>query len=58
VTAGDPVLLTIVLATGAGLVAHLLAHRLRIPAIVPLLAVGVILGSTISSAGTPRSSAT
>jgi NhaP-type Na+/H+ or K+/H+ antiporter len=41
---GDPVLLTIVWATGAGLVAQLLAARLRIPAIVPLLAVGVILG--------------
>jgi NhaP-type Na+/H+ or K+/H+ antiporter len=40
----DLVLLTIVWATGAGLMAQLLAHRLRIPAIVPLLAVGVMLG--------------
>src|SRR5918992_1177891 len=40
----DLVLLTIVWAAGAGLLAQLLAHRLRIPAIVPLLAVGVVLG--------------
>src|SRR5687767_7190417 len=40
----DLALLTIVWATGAGLLAQLLAHRLRIPAIVPLLAAGVILG--------------
>src|ERR671924_885941 len=40
----DLALLTVVWATGAGLLAQLLAHRLRIPAIVPLLAVGVILG--------------
>jgi NhaP-type Na+/H+ or K+/H+ antiporter len=38
------VLLTIVWAAGAGLLAQLLAHRLRIPAIVPLLAIGVVLG--------------
>lgn len=40
----DLALLTIVWATGAGLLAQLLAHRLRIPAIVPLLAMGVVLG--------------
>jgi NhaP-type Na+/H+ or K+/H+ antiporter len=40
----DLALLTVVWATGAGLLAQLLAHRLRIPAIVPLLAVGVLLG--------------
>ena len=43
-THSDPVLLTIVWATGVGLLAQLLAHRLRIPAIVPLLAAGVIVG--------------
>ena len=41
------VLLTIVWATGAGLLAQLLAHRLRVPAIVPLLAIGVLLGPSV-----------
>ncbi|MFN2398178.1 MAG: cation:proton antiporter [Gemmatimonadaceae bacterium] len=41
------VLLTIVWATGAGLLAQLLAHRLQIPAIVPLLAMGVLLGPSV-----------
>lgn len=44
---GDAVLLTIVWATGAGLVAQLLAHRMRVPAIVPLLAIGVLLGPSV-----------
>lgn len=44
---GDAVLLTIVWATGAGLLAQLLAHRLRIPAIVPLLGTGVLLGPSV-----------
>ena len=43
----DAVLLTIVWATGAGLLAQLLAHRLRVPAIVPLLAIGVLLGPSV-----------
>ena len=44
---GNAVLLTIVWATGAGLLAQLLAHRMRIPAIVPLLAIGVLLGPSV-----------
>jgi NhaP-type Na+/H+ or K+/H+ antiporter len=40
----DPALLTIALAVAAGLLAQVLGHRLRIPAIVPLLVLGVALG--------------
>ncbi|MGH7717514.1 MAG: cation:proton antiporter [Gemmatimonadaceae bacterium] len=43
----DAALLTIVWTAGAGLAAQLLAHRLRIPAIVPLLAAGVLLGPSV-----------
>jgi NhaP-type Na+/H+ or K+/H+ antiporter len=48
------VLLTIVWATGAGLLAQLVAHRLRIPAIVPLLAVGVLLGPSVFNVVQPH----
>jgi NhaP-type Na+/H+ or K+/H+ antiporter len=40
----DPALLTIVWATAAGLFAQLLGARWRVPAIVPLLILGVALG--------------
>ncbi len=40
----DPALLTIAVAVAAGLLAQILGHRLRIPAIVPLLVLGVALG--------------
>lgn len=40
----DPALLTIAWATAAGLLAQVLAHRWKIPAIVPLLLFGVALG--------------
>jgi NhaP-type Na+/H+ or K+/H+ antiporter/Trk K+ transport system NAD-binding subunit len=40
----DAALPTIAWAAAAGLVAQLLGHRLRVPAIVPLLALGVLLG--------------
>ena len=43
----DAVLLTIVWALGGGLVAQVLAHRLHIPAIVPLLAFGMLLGPSV-----------
>ena len=43
----DAVLLTIVWTTAAGLLAQLIAHRVRIPAIVPLLAMGVLLGPSV-----------
>ena len=43
----DAVLLTIVWALGGGLAAQMLAHRLRVPAIVPLLAIGVLLGPSV-----------
>ena len=48
------VLLTIVWATGAGLLAQLLAHRLRVPAIVPLLAIGVLLGPSVLGVVEPQ----
>ena len=40
----DPALLTIAWATCAGLLAQLFGHRLRVPAIVPLLVLGIALG--------------
>ena len=40
----DPALLTIALAVAAGMLAQILGHRLRVPAIVPLLVLGVVLG--------------
>ena len=40
----NPALLTIAWATAAGLLGQLVGHRWRIPAIVPLLVVGVALG--------------
>jgi NhaP-type Na+/H+ or K+/H+ antiporter len=40
----DPALLTIALAVAAGLLAQIIGHRLRVPAIVPLLVLGVALG--------------
>jgi NhaP-type Na+/H+ or K+/H+ antiporter len=43
----DSALLTIALATAAGLIGQLLGHRLRVPAIVPLLAFGVLLGPSV-----------
>ncbi len=43
----DTALLTIATAAAAGLVAQLLGHRLRLPAIVPLLAFGVLLGPSV-----------
>jgi NhaP-type Na+/H+ or K+/H+ antiporter len=43
----DTALLTIAAAAAAGLIAQLLGHRLRLPAIVPLLAFGVLLGPSV-----------
>jgi NhaP-type Na+/H+ or K+/H+ antiporter len=43
----DAALLTIAAAAAAGLLAQLLGHRLRLPAIVPLLAFGVLLGPSV-----------
>jgi NhaP-type Na+/H+ or K+/H+ antiporter len=43
----DQALLTIASATAAGLFAQLLAHRMRLPAIVPLLAFGVLFGPSM-----------
>ena len=43
----ESALLTIASATAAGLLAQLLAHRWRLPAIVPLLAFGVLLGPSL-----------
>ena len=43
----ESALLAIVWATAGGLLAQLLAHRWRIPAIVPLLAMGMILGPSV-----------
>lgn len=40
----DPALLTIALAVAAGMLAQILGHRLHVPAIVPLLLIGVALG--------------
>lgn len=40
----DPALLTIAWAAAAGLFAQVLGHRWRIPAIVPLLVMGMLLG--------------
>ncbi|HET9454151.1 MAG TPA: cation:proton antiporter, partial [Gemmatimonadaceae bacterium] len=40
----DPALLTIAWAAAAGLLAQVLGHRWRIPAIVPLLVMGMLLG--------------
>ena len=40
----DPALLTIALTVAAGMLAQVLGHRLRVPAIVPLLVLGVALG--------------
>ena len=48
------VLLTIVWATAAGLAAQLLAHRVHIPAIVPLLAAGVLLGPSVLGVVQPQ----
>jgi NhaP-type Na+/H+ or K+/H+ antiporter len=45
--ASDLVLLTMVWAIGGGLLAQLIAHRIRIPAIVPLLAMGVLMGPSV-----------
>lgn len=43
----EPALLTIVWATAAGLVAQVVGHRWRIPAIVPLLVFGMVLGPSL-----------
>ncbi len=43
----EPALLTIVWATVAGLVAQVAGHRWRIPAIVPLLVFGMLLGPSL-----------
>src|SRR5689334_12888141 len=40
----DPALIAVALAAAVGLFAQVLAHRWRIPAIVPLLAAGMALG--------------
>jgi hypothetical protein len=40
----DSALLTIAIATAAGLVGQLIGHRLRVPAIVPLLAFELSMG--------------
>jgi NhaP-type Na+/H+ or K+/H+ antiporter len=44
---GSDALLTIAWATAAGILAQVAAHRMRIPAIVPLLAIGVLLGPSV-----------
>lgn len=43
----DPALLTIAIATVVGLLAQVLAHRWRIPSIVPLLVFGMALGPSM-----------
>ncbi|MFN2565655.1 MAG: cation:proton antiporter [Gemmatimonadaceae bacterium] len=43
----DTALLTIVVAAAGGLLAQLIGHRWRMPAIVPLLAFGVLLGPSV-----------
>jgi NhaP-type Na+/H+ or K+/H+ antiporter len=43
----DAALLTIAWSTAAGLLAQLVGHRWRLPAIVPLLAFGVLLGPSV-----------
>jgi NhaP-type Na+/H+ or K+/H+ antiporter len=43
----DSALLTVASATAAGLLAQLLGHRWRLPAIVPLLAFGVLFGPSV-----------
>jgi NhaP-type Na+/H+ or K+/H+ antiporter len=50
----DSALLTIAIATAAGLIGQLIGHRLRIPAIVPLLAFGVLLGPSVLGAVHPE----
>lgn len=42
--AGASEVVTFAVALGAGVAGHLIAHQLRTPAIVPLLALGVALG--------------
>ena len=49
----DPALLTIAWATVAGIFAQILGHRLRIPAIVPLLVLGMVLGPSALGAVQP-----
>ena len=49
----DPALLTIAVAVAAGLLAQILGHRLRIPAIVPLLVLGVARGPSGRGIGVP-----
>ena len=51
----DPALLTIAWATAAGLLAQILGHRWRIPAIVPLLIFGVALGPSALGVVQPAS---
>jgi NhaP-type Na+/H+ or K+/H+ antiporter len=46
---------TIAAATAAGLLAQLLGHRLRLPAIVPLLAFGVLFGPSMLGVVHPES---
>src|SRR5918911_633604 len=43
----DAALLTIVAATAGGLLAQLVGHHWRVPAIVPLLALGVLVGPSV-----------
>jgi NhaP-type Na+/H+ or K+/H+ antiporter len=51
----EAALLTICWTAAAGLFAQMLAHRWRIPAIVPLLAVGVLLGPSVLGVIRPAS---
>lgn len=50
----DAALLTVAWATAAGLLAQLIGHKWRIPAIVPLLALGVLLGPSLLSVVHPE----
>lgn len=51
----EAALLTIAWAVAGGLLAQLVGHRWRIPAIVPLLAVGVLLGPSVLGLVRPES---
>jgi NhaP-type Na+/H+ or K+/H+ antiporter len=50
----DPALLTIALVVAAGILGQVVGQRLRIPAIVPLLALGVALGPSALGVVEPR----
>jgi NhaP-type Na+/H+ or K+/H+ antiporter len=50
----EPALVTIAIAAAVGLLAQVLGHRWRIPAIVPLLVFGLVLGPSVLGVIQPR----